>query len=154
MTPPTSSNNKIKSVHHDLPAYISFYNRANFPVDIVWIDYRGDYARYWQRLQPGEYHNLDTYVTHPWIAWNSDTLENARINNSKVFYPEPYNGGNQRTIVYIDRPMQSLLDICLQTVRLLVDTDKIEELEIPLYLIERLKKRRNVIVKDVLRRRR
>ncbi|CAL1541167.1 unnamed protein product [Lymnaea stagnalis] len=145
-----SSEERPRSLHHDWPAYVTFINRTNFSVDVVWIDYNGDLIRYWKRLEPGKRYYQNTYVTHPWIAWNSDTLENVVIDNSFVYLPKPWNGERQRTNVYIDRPMLSLLDICVQKVRSLVSTDQVEELEIPIDLFDKLKQRRSVEVRDLM----
>ncbi|KAK6973826.1 von Hippel-Lindau tumor suppressor [Biomphalaria glabrata] len=145
---PSLQPQPLKSLHHDLPAYITFVNRTNIFIDVVWVDYRGQFVRYYKKLPPGERLPLNTFVTHPWIAWASDTQNRINVDKSYVFYPQPWQGEQRRTIIYLDLPLLSLLDICIQKVRSLVKPEHIEELEIPRELFWKLKERKEVRVED------
>ncbi|XP_012940024.1 uncharacterized protein LOC101848212 [Aplysia californica] len=146
--PPPEDHNVIKSVHHDWPAYVTFINRTSDPVDIIWRDYRGGCVRYKQRLEAGKHHYQNTFVTHPWQAWYSDTFEKVTIGGKFIFMPHPWRGEQTRTVVYIDRPVHTLLKLCLNKVRSLVHREDIEALEIPKDLFDRLKRRKTMPVRD------
>ncbi|KAK3727718.1 hypothetical protein RRG08_032675 [Elysia crispata] len=139
----TEADSPVKSLHYNRPAYITFLNRTGYPIDIAWLDYRGNIVRYIKELASGGVYHQNTYFTHPWIAWHSRTLERASFGGKKVFQPQPWQGEQHRTVVYIDRPMKSLLKLCLQTVKYLVRGD-VELLEIPKDLHGPLKKRRRI----------
>ncbi|KAH9518695.1 von Hippel-Lindau tumor suppressor [Bulinus truncatus] len=139
----------LKSIHNDVQARVTFFNRTNFFIDVVWVNYQGHFIRYCKRLAPGKQAPLNTFVTHPWIAWQSDTLDPVKINNSYVFFPQPWQEEQQqRTVVYLDRPMLPLLDICLRRVRSLVRAEHFDQLEIPRELFHKLKERRSVNVQE------
>ena len=78
--------------------------RTGYPIDIAWLDYRGNIVRYIKELASGGVYHQNTYFTHPWIAWHSRTLERASFGGKKVFQPQPWQGEQHRTVVYIDRP--------------------------------------------------
>ncbi|RUS89228.1 hypothetical protein EGW08_003038 [Elysia chlorotica] len=139
----TETDQPQKSLHYDRPAYITFINRTGSPIDIAWVDYHGNLVRYRRELGNGGICHQNTFFTHPWIAWHSRTLERASFGGKKVFHPQPWGGEQHRTVVYIDRPMKSLLQLCLQTVKYLVKGD-VEQLEIPKDLIAPLRKRRRI----------
>ncbi|GFN96194.1 von Hippel-Lindau disease tumor suppressor-like [Plakobranchus ocellatus] len=145
---------RIKSLHSNQPAYLTFINRTGNPVDIAWLDYRGNIVRYRHKLGSGGICHQDTYFTHPWIAWHSYTLERATFCGKKFYLPEPYKGGRHRTVVYIDRPVKSLLQLCLQAVKNLVRAEDVDQLEIPKDLQDPLKNRRRIdFVDEIVYRR-
>ncbi|BFZ15982.1 hypothetical protein BsWGS_19021 [Bradybaena similaris] len=148
---PSSYAGDFKSVHADWPAYLTFINRTNIPVDIAWLDYRGQILRYHKEVGPGISRHQNTFVTHPWVAWSSHSQDKLLVNSVFVFQPDPYRGELYRTVVFIDRPMLSLMKICIQKIRLLVEADKVEDLEIPKDLFKVLKKRNKVEFRDVQR---
>ncbi|CAG5115439.1 unnamed protein product [Candidula unifasciata] len=151
---PSNQIAQIKSVHADWPAYVTFVNRTNVPVDIAWVDYRGKLVRYRNELGPGNSHHQNTYVSHPWVAWSSHSQDKLLVGGGFVFEPQPYRGEQTRTLVFIDRPVLSLLKLCIKKIRLLVGPDQVEDLEIPKDLFRILKKRHNVEFQDVTRQNR
>ena len=95
-----------------------FIFRTDYPIDIAWIDYNGNLVRYRKELTGGGVCHQNTFVTHPWIAWHSRTLERVSLGGNNVFLPQPWQGEQHRTIVYIDRPGESLL--CYSTICVLI----------------------------------
>ncbi|GFS07835.1 von Hippel-Lindau disease tumor suppressor-like [Elysia marginata] len=142
-----------KSLQWDQPAFLTFINRTGYPVDIAWLDYHGKIVRYRKELASGGVCHQNTFFTHPWIAWHSRTLERALLGGQKVFHPQAWQGEQQRTVVFIDRPVKSLLQLSAQTVKYLVRGD-VDELEIPRDLLGLLKKRRRIDFVDYVTSRR
>uniref|UniRef100_A0A0B6ZDI0 von Hippel-Lindau disease tumour suppressor beta domain-containing protein n=1 Tax=Arion vulgaris TaxID=1028688 RepID=A0A0B6ZDI0_9EUPU len=145
---PSYNASRVKSLRHEWPAYLTFTNRTNVPVDIAWVDYRGNLVRYHTRLQPGKHHFQNTFLTHPWVAWNTDTHDKLLVGGQLVFEPKPWEGEDYRTTVYIDQPVLPLLKLCVQKIRLLVGVDEVEDLEIPRDLFKKLKKRHSINFRD------
>lgn len=131
----------IKSTHNDMPSYITFVNRTSDPIDVIWRDYHGKCVRYKERLEPGVNYFINTFVTHPWQAWYSDTYEDVNIDGRRFYMPVPWRGEENRTTVYIDRPLWSLLKISLRKVRSLVPPREVDSLDIPKGLSEQLRRR-------------
>jgi len=149
--PPPSTENapegEVKSIHHDWPSYVEFINRTLEPVDLIWRDYNGLYVCYKHGLAPGRSHFMNTYVSHPWQAWCTGTMEKLKVGGQFIFMPQAWSGERSRTKIYIDSPLRSLLKLCLHKVRRLVQTNNIDALEIPTDLHRRLKRRKNIDVR-------
>lgn len=139
----TETELPLKSLRWDQPAYLTFINRTGYPIDIAWLDYQGNVVRYRRELASGGVCHQNTFLTHPWIAWHSQTLERAIFGGEKVFQPQAWQGEPHRTVVYVDRPMKSLLQLCIQRVKYLVRGD-MDQLEIPRILLSYLKRRRRI----------
>lgn len=85
---------------------------------------------------------INTFCTHPWIFECPRTGERLHVNNSDVFWPEPwfkYINNAENGVVAVGRqdvkihyPLRSLRDICLWELVFDVETkDQIYDLEIP-----------------------
>ncbi len=57
----------LVSFNSDDRATIVFTNATGRPLQIYWLDFRGD-RRFYRDLKPGESYRQSTYLTHPWIA--------------------------------------------------------------------------------------
>lgn len=76
----------VKSMESTVRAYLRFTNRTSRPVDVWWRDYRGRRIFY-VRLLPNTYHNLNSFVSHPWVFSDAATDERYVIRNNRIFRP-------------------------------------------------------------------
>lgn len=67
-------------------AYIRFFNKTEKPVELIWINYLGEYKKY-RILKKDEYVDINTFKSHPWIAHNHLTKERLQIDKCFVYYP-------------------------------------------------------------------
>lgn len=61
-----SSSTFVPSTH------IYFSNESNKSLNIYWIQGGGNIIQYVDDLKPGEGHNQQTYLTHPWYITTTD----------------------------------------------------------------------------------
>src|SRR5262245_61493223 len=64
----------IKSVDAKIRTEMTLVNKTKQTVKVFWIDYKGK-RKLDATLEPGETHNVTTYLTHPWLV--TDAKENA-----------------------------------------------------------------------------
>ena len=81
--------------------------RTSKTVDLVWLNYRGKYVYYKRQMEPQGTLSMNTYVTHPWRAWFSDSEQRVHVGGSDTFMPQAWRGEQTRTVVYIDRPSKN-----------------------------------------------
>jgi von Hippel-Lindau disease tumor supressor len=85
---------------------------------------------------------INTYVTHPWIFNCAETGECLKVNQSYVFYPEPWfrfitNSENGvvsvgRQEIQIHYPLKTLKNICMWKILFLLNSpNDINNLDIP-----------------------
>ena len=57
-----------KSHQSNVPVKVSFYNSCKHPINIWWLDYRGEKVQYYGnvRIVPGFRCDMKTFLTHPW----------------------------------------------------------------------------------------
>jgi hypothetical protein len=70
---PALVDDTYRSVNGNTPAFIDFVNRSSGPVDIYWINYRGDRGPNPVRLPVGGTSSAGTFLTHPFLVVVSDT---------------------------------------------------------------------------------
>ncbi|KAI4473929.1 hypothetical protein M0802_015870 [Mischocyttarus mexicanus] len=112
----------IRSMNNYQISFVKFINCTHRTVAIYWIDYEGQAIKY-ASLQPARSLEVDTFVTHPWIFADDETNDRYLVNNSDVFYPEPWLAGVlngrepyyphrvNRTQARIIAPMYTLLEL-------------------------------------------
>ncbi len=57
----------VRSQNSSRPVEVMFVNLGKAPLDIYWIDYKGEWKKY-QRVAPNSNVKQKTFATHPWIA--------------------------------------------------------------------------------------
>lgn len=96
-------------------SFVRFLNCTQRFVNIYWIDYQGHAVSYGV-LVPSEGIDMDTFVTHPWIFVDVNTLDRYVVNQKDVFFPEPPRT-NVRVKIYITLPVYSLRELSLRVIR-------------------------------------
>ncbi|CAG9813663.1 unnamed protein product [Phaedon cochleariae] len=147
-------DNDLHSLKSDEKAYIRFINKTDRTIELVWINFKGEYWRY-QVLRKDEYLDVNTYKTHPWMALDQITKDRMHVDSKFLFLPktsaeylqerypdkivpEHY---EMRMRVYVTLPMYSLKYAALLSIRnRLRNTEDADVLELPRELIEELKR--------------
>lgn len=116
----------LKSKHSWCKSFIRFINNTDRVVDVIWINFEGQHVKY-KTLPPSAFIDCNTYVTHPWMFFDSETHDKLVVKSEEVFRPEPwylqYQQGEDlprkpgRTLVYITIPVYTLRERSLQVVR-------------------------------------
>jgi von Hippel-Lindau disease tumor supressor len=116
----------LKSKHSRCKSFIRFINNTDRVVDVIWINFEGQHVKY-KTLPPSAFFDCNTYVTHPWLFFDSETHDKLVVKSEEVFRPEPwyvqYQQGEDlprkpdRTLVYITIPVYTLRERSLQVVR-------------------------------------
>lgn len=119
---------ELRSISNTHSSFVKFVNTTRRNVGVYWIDYHGKKVRY-KVLSYGDYLDVNTFVTHPWVFIDEDTMDRFMVNCSYVFFPEPwfakYRGRRreelpprvERTYVYITLPMFTLRELALRVIR-------------------------------------
>ncbi|XP_013397018.1 von Hippel-Lindau disease tumor suppressor [Lingula anatina] len=138
VTQGTCENTMLKSKNADVPAYVTFCNRTSRNVDIFWLNYKGKRVKYCNLSPQQRNFYVDTYVTHPWVFREAGTEYIMTANKKDVFFPKAWDGGQERSITYIDIPVYSLRERCIQVLRKLLPKECMEDLDIPKLLKQEL----------------
>ncbi|XP_072392491.1 protein Vhl [Diabrotica undecimpunctata] len=133
-------------------AFVRFINTTDRDVDIVWINYSGKYIRY-RKLNKDNFLDVNTYNSHPWVAFDYHTKDRLHIEKEFVFFPKTLREyfkvhpdrvfpiDKARIPAYITVPMYSLKYSALLAVRnTLKSCKEAEVLELPRVLIDDLKR--------------
>ncbi|KAJ8710404.1 hypothetical protein PYW07_009770 [Mythimna separata] len=130
----------VKSINSDRQAFLRFTNRTSRPVDIWWRDFDGR-RRFYERMEPGAFYDINSYLTHPWEFTDASTRERYVINNKFVFRaPEHVGGKMYRTNWNITVPVRSLRGTTMLTLAtLLPNPEAASELDLPVVLSRELK---------------
>jgi von Hippel-Lindau disease tumor supressor len=83
---PDEEEQDIKSLNGDSVSPVQFQNRTGRNINLIWIDYDGKH-RMQVELQKEQFQNFNTYITHPWLAEDTDTKERLLLNFSEIFFP-------------------------------------------------------------------
>lgn len=142
-----------RSVASQQQAYVRFFNKTERPVELVWINYFGEYKKY-RILRKDEYLDINTFKTHPWLALDNITKERLHIDKSFVYHPrtsreilEERRPGVQipenyelRVKSYITIPLYSLrYRTLLEISNCLQEPNDVDSLELPEGLAQDLK---------------
>lgn len=118
----------LKSKHSSHKSFVRFINNTDRVVDVIWINFEGQHVKY-KTLPPSAFFDCNTYVTHPWLFFDSETRDKLVVKNKEVFLPEAWYVQYQhlreedlplkpdRTLVYITIPVYTLRERSLQVVR-------------------------------------
>ncbi|EFN87748.1 von Hippel-Lindau tumor suppressor homolog isoform X1 [Harpegnathos saltator] len=121
----------LRSISNQHRSFVKFINQTFRPVRLYWIDYQGNAVNYGD-LSPGDYIDINTFATHPWIFVDKETGCRYRVNRKQVFFPEPWfkyhdvnnrlsNDGLplrvQRTNVYITLAVCTLRELSLRAIK-------------------------------------
>lgn len=143
-----------RSLNSNLKCYVRFINMTNKSVELMWINFTGQYIRY-RILEKSDYIDINTYKTHPWIAKDVLTKDILHIDGKFLFqpkttrefirerYPERHipEHHEARVRAYITLPLYSLRYASLLTLRnYILKEEDVEELCLPKNLSDDLKK--------------
>lgn len=141
----------MRSLHSQEKCYIRFKNKSGRTVDIVWINFTGQYVKY-NMLRPDQFLDIITFKTHPWVALDSVSKDPMLIHRQFRFLPETVAQHiippmqprviNRRAIavVFITLPLYSLRYKCLLDIRDMLHEEKdVDTLEITSGLKNELK---------------
>lgn len=118
----------LKSKQSLHKSFVRFINNTDRLVDVIWINFEGQHVKY-KTLPPSAFFDCNTYVTHPWLFFDSETRDKLVVKCKEVFLPEPWyvqyehlQGEDiprkpDRTLVYITIPVYTLRERSLQVVR-------------------------------------
>lgn len=122
----------VKSINSDHQAYLRFTNLTSRAVDVWWRDFAGK-KRFYERMEPGAFYDINSYLTHPWEFTDATTGEHYVINNKLVFRaPERAGDLRYRTNWNITVPVRTLKSTAMQTLAsLLPHPDAASELDLP-----------------------
>lgn len=81
--------NNLQSLRSQTQVAIRLDNLTNRSVDVIWINYTGEYVKY-GRLNHNNFVDIDTFETHPWIAIDAETKNRLLIDKKFVFMPKPW----------------------------------------------------------------
>lgn len=129
-----------RSLESNTRAFVEFVNRTNHPADIFWINYTSGHTHY-TCVKRSMRAQINTYVTHPWVAFSYKSKERMLINFKETFHPQPFyrfisiRGANfevTRQPAIITFGMRSLLNLSKDAVALQYSNKSdVEALEIP-----------------------
>lgn len=132
---------RLRSKGSYLHSYISFLNKTQRLVDIVWLNHEGVGVRY-KTLPSQAWVDVNTFVGHPWIFRDALTGDKLVVQLKEVFQPTAHcyeRDGAVRRVVMITIPVYTLKECCLQTLRSIVPANYLDDLELPKTLIADLK---------------
>ncbi|XP_024870804.1 von Hippel-Lindau disease tumor suppressor isoform X1 [Temnothorax curvispinosus] len=123
----------FRSLNSQHESFVRFINTTPHAITLYWMDYQGQAISYGD-LSPGDYREINTFHTHPWIFVNKETGVRAKrnrylVDQRDVFFPAPwflkYRGVRrselpqriERTNVYIVLPMFTLQQVSLRVIK-------------------------------------
>ncbi|XP_050466904.1 von Hippel-Lindau tumor suppressor homolog [Cataglyphis hispanica] len=118
----------FRSLNSQHESFVRFINTTPHCVTLYWIDYEGQAINYGD-LSPGDYREINTFHTHPWIFVNKETGVRYLVQQHDVFFPEPwfvkYRGVRrselpqriERTDVHIVLPILTLQQLSLGVIK-------------------------------------
>lgn len=142
-----------RSITSRQQAYVRFFNKSGRQVELIWINYLGEYNKY-RILNEFDYVDINTFKTHPWFALDHLTKERLHIDKSFVYHPrtsreilEERRPGIQipenyelRVKSYITIPLYSLRYRSLLEIRnCMQEPSDVDSLELPESLANELK---------------
>ncbi|EZA52298.1 von Hippel-Lindau disease tumor suppressor isoform X3 [Ooceraea biroi] len=91
----------IRSINSQDECFVRFINTTPHCLTLYWIDYQGNPVSYGD-LPGGNYREINTFATHPWIFVNKETHDRYLVNKRDVFFPEPW------FVTYLNRPREEM----------------------------------------------
>lgn len=142
-----------RSLTSQQQAFVRFFNKTGRPVELIWINYLGEYTKY-RILNKDDYVDINTFKTHPWLAIDHETKARLHIDKSFLYYPrtsreilEERRPGIQipdnyelRVKSYITIPLYSLrFRALLEIKNCMQEPNDVDSLELPESLANELK---------------
>lgn len=126
---------------------VEFINHTGRTINLKWLDYDGK-AVIFATLERNNCLEVNTYVTHPWIALDEQTNETMLLNFRKTYFPdEPvirrvdYEGRRfyaVRSQIHITTPVYRLEEYCVKFVRKIVLSQHINRLPLPQPILDEI----------------
>ena len=83
------SSPSVRSIHSKIATSVRFINRSESHVKVLWLNYQGEQVLY-STLEPSSgYYDVNTFVTHPWIAVEEETSHRMLLNSRHMYFPTP-----------------------------------------------------------------
>lgn len=107
---------KLRSHNSAHRAFAAFVNKTNKHVALEWLDFQGNHTPYKEEMRPNESMQMNTYVGHPWVFYESELRHPLVVlpDRRRVYMPQKWELG---PIVYhevhIVNPYLSLKQLCL-----------------------------------------
>ena len=79
-----------RSTESETKSPVKFINKTDTNIEIFWLDYSGEKVSYGTLdalPSAGSVKDVQTFVTHPWIAVDSENGQKLWLNSKEVFYP-------------------------------------------------------------------
>ncbi|XP_077979090.1 von Hippel-Lindau disease tumor suppressor-like isoform X2 [Glandiceps talaboti] len=136
-----SKSHLLKSKPSQDRALLRFINRSPRTIDVIWVNFRGGRVIYAEGLQSRQYYDVNSYECHPWIFRDHTSRDKLYAGMNEVHFPVPWAGEfpPRRHVVFIDLPVYSLSERCIQVIRKFIKNADIDDLEIPKELKFRLR---------------
>ncbi|XP_028038842.1 von Hippel-Lindau-like protein [Bombyx mandarina] len=130
----------VKSLVSSRRAFIRFTNRSSRPVAVWWRDFQGRKQHY-INLDPTDFFDINTFVTHPWEFSDAATTDVFVINNKEIFRPPPIVGQVLfRTNWNITVPVRQLRRVAMLCVAVrLRNVEAVDALGLPRVLAQELR---------------
>lgn len=141
----------LRSEHSQTQVYVRFVNLTNRNVDIIWVDFTGNFIKY-KTFSRYQFLDINTFTGHPWIFWDKNK-DNMCVDGKDIFYPTPTicptTKKLARKCVGVHLPLYSLKTRALLAVRdYLKDGANLQGLDLPRVLLQDLK----VLLEDRIHR--
>ena len=148
----------LRSLESATQSRVKFINRTGKDIEIFWLDFSGEEVSHGilqaapSRLSAKD---INTFLTHPWIAIDCENEQRLWLNSKEVFYPpEPrtrrvvIGPGReqvrvQRANIFITKPVfnaETLTNLCCQLVSTIMKPDDINNLQVPNFIKTEIKK--------------
>lgn len=137
-----------RSLHARIGTPVRFINRSRSRVKVLWLNYQGEQVLY-STLEPshGRY-DVNTYVTHPWIALEESTNAVMLLNFRKIYFPvapEVRRIENENRDVYVRSEVvitpnvpYTLQECCKDLLKKIVLPQNITQLPLPQTIIRQI----------------
>ena len=87
----------VRSIHSRIATSVRFINHSESHVNVLWLNYQGEQVLY-STLEPSNgYYDVNTFVTHPWIAVEEETNHLMLLNSRQIYFPTPPQIGHSET---------------------------------------------------------
>ena len=75
----------IKSMPSHESVLVAFRNGTDRKADLYWVDFSGKLVKYASAMAPGARKGMTTYVTHAWVARDTETGEQLCMSGQSVY---------------------------------------------------------------------
>lgn len=118
-------NDYLHSVESWDECLVNFINCTSQSISLEWLDFEGNHVRYADSLPSLSSIKIQTYVGHPWVAYEEHFRHRRSFTSrrSVVFHPGPPSSSQdlmhgRHIDVPILTPLQSLENLCLQSIHI------------------------------------